>query len=1589
MTRYSSPKTHFLQFLLSLGIWLLFLTFFQSPGIAQTVVLPRAGYPYCQPFTGNAGGDPNNLPFTVAKGDEVIFGNPLGFNPRPIFLTGQALRLTTTEENLRGYVFVDLPFSSVYGIKTSFEYFVHSPGNENGLGDGLSFFLFDGTINAADFEIGGVGGSLGYAPHGSDNGNYNMGGLKGGYMGIGFDILGNFGNYQEKKYGGYHDQNQFNFSTQESDKKFYPDAVTIRGPVNVSDTQRRNGSPPMSFNPLPSPYFDSYQFVSGKITSYVVGFPYLLPERVSRGSGDLFANPAHSSLFLPAGEMFRLGSGLVPNDINCANRPIGYRKVFIDLRPTGNPAVPYSITVDMLVDNIPNPINILSNVPYPYPAPEDLKLGFSASTGSGAFSTFDIRNVTVEVSSIDEGLAPNPPELTREVCMNDQTEFEFEVDLPAENSFITCIQLFEVDPGPADNSGSSSDQFDCGLSGNCADKCLEANRELTIPGRGTLVAELGELTQGPGGNFETERKIAKLRFEPVAGFVGTFTAYYQVIDNYGLQSDGTLITITVNPEPQLIADGALFDPTCDGQNDGAIREIIVGDLVSGFTYTWLDDSNNPIPVGNQTFSSTPSGNYQEATFGLENINLGTYTLEITNPSVESACSLVISKTLDQESGTPVIIVDPITEICEETPITYTPQVSPIYTNNVSVPPIFLWYSDPDRANPIVTNSNQLIVNGNTITTGQITVGGPGDGALNIASLPEGTYTFYVEVDDTDFPTGGNFCLERNNLEMVELTVFPALQATISETPDLCGSGEGVLLVTFSGGQGTPTFSLFDDSDNQVSQNSTGEFTGLFPGDYSVEIETLSPTCFLSISGKVEGPDQPFALTEGSSQNASCNEDNGALIFSLSGGNLPYKSLTINGTPITIVGDTYTFTDLSPGPYTIIATDDRDCQEIVQLEVIADEPSAYGTTSDQICEGETATVSPLIITQSSSVPSYSWYSLNGGTYTQINDGSVDGAVTFNLDGDNNLSVSGLLPQTEPYVFYLEVTGDKVCPQGYIPTEILVFPVPPQLTAPIINNTSCNGGSDGSIQVQIDEGDLSDFEYALSGSNGVNISYSSNSGLFTGLPAGTYDLSMRGGGGCEVFLSGVTITEPPIFTLAFNSKIDATCAENNGELTFTIGGGTPDADGSYQITVNGADIAALGTDAIVGVANDYTISNLAPGNYLIEAEDNNGCIVSGNEVILETETPGFIVEDIEVCEGQQAVLTPEVLSIPNGRTPVFSWYYEDPQNSGQYLTIQNGDVVDGITYSFGSGERLDISGLQASGSPYTYYVSAIDAGICGLSPKPVTVTISDVPALRVSNPSTICDPNGTIDLSNYIEGFDPGIYDYIVESPSGEAMQISELSQVSVSGDYRVSSARKGTNCWNQPQRISVLIADTELIAHFQYEVILDPATVILNGEVQILEDVRFEDLTEGNTILWNWDFGDGSTSNDQNPTHQFQEKGTYTVNLSTIDDKGCQSEYQIVINVSNNFRVMVPNAFTPDGSKNQMFKPYFRGIASMEFYIFNTWGELIYESKSIEDAGWDGTLNGTPTPNGNYVYRLSLITRSGEKVDKSGVFVLIR
>ncbi len=83
---------------------------------------------------------------------------------------------------------------------------------------------------------------------------------------------------------------------------------------------------------------------------------------------------------------------------------------------------------------------------------------------------------------------------------------------------------------------------------------------------------------------------------------------------------------------------------------------------------------------------------------------------------------------------------------------------------------------------------------------------------------------------------------------------------------------------------------------------------------------------------------------------------------------------------------------------------------------------------------------------------------------------------------------------------------------------------------------------------------------------------------------------------------------------------------------------------------------------------------------------------------------------------------------------------------------------------------------------------------------------------------------------------------------------------------------------------------ECLAFYFYEV--DPQNQLL---------LHFEDLSEGDIDKWTWDFGDGTTSTEENPSHLYSTSGTYEVCLTVENtEEECESEFcsEVVVGLSD-------------------------------------------------------------------------------------------
>lgn len=60
-----------------------------------------------------------------------------------------------------------------------------------------------------------------------------------------------------------------------------------------------------------------------------------------------------------------------------------------------------------------------------------------------------------------------------------------------------------------------------------------------------------------------------------------------------------------------------------------------------------------------------------------------------------------------------------------------------------------------------------------------------------------------------------------------------------------------------------------------------------------------------------------------------------------------------------------------------------------------------------------------------------------------------------------------------------------------------------------------------------------------------------------------------------------------------------------------------------------------------------------------------------------------------------------------------------------------------------------------------------------------------------------------------------------------------------------------------------------------------------------EEIQFTDTSSGAPTTWAWDFGDGSSTSEQNPSHAFADEGSYSVALTVTNDSGSDSASAVI------------------------------------------------------------------------------------------------
>jgi gliding motility-associated-like protein len=391
-----------------------------------------------------------------------------------------------------------------------------------------------------------------------------------------------------------------------------------------------------------------------------------------------------------------------------------------------------------------------------------------------------------------------------------------------------------------------------------------------------------------------------------------------------------------------------------------------------------------------------------------------------------------------------------------------------------------------------------------------------------------------------------------------------------------------------------------------------------------------------------------------------------------------------------------------------------------------------------------------------------------------------------------------------------------------------------------------------------------------------------------------------------------------TLSIDPVADLCASDNSVSLSASPAGGTFSGNGVTGTSFNPTN-AGTGTHIVTYY---YT--------------DGDGCsnLISTNIEVLPPPTVDA-GNDITVCEGESVVLS-------GSGAGSYSW--DNNVINDESFVPPSGTTVYTLTGTNGVGSCSDTDELTVTTEPQP--TVSFDADVQnGCAPLTVQFTSSS----SASSQCTYTLSDGTqLNGCNAAYTFvNPGCYDVTltVENNIG-------CSSSSTMTDYICVDSSPEANFTSNPEEID-----------------------LISGAI------NFNNASDG-ADTYHWNFGDGTSSTDVNPAHEFdtdQEVDEFIVELIAYSDLGCSDTVKMILPFNEGLIYYVPNTFTPDEDNyNEVFKPIFTSGFDPQDYnlkVFNRWGEIIFESNDAE-YGWDGTYgvnNSKIVSDGIYVWKIEFKT----------------
>ncbi len=270
-----------------------------------------------------------------------------------------------------------------------------------------------------------------------------------------------------------------------------------------------------------------------------------------------------------------------------------------------------------------------------------------------------------------------------------------------------------------------------------------------------------------------------------------------------------------------------------------------------------------------------------------------------------------------------------------------------------------------------------------------------------------------------------------------------------------------------------------------------------------------------------------------------------------------------------------------------------------------------------------------------------------------------------------------------------------------------------------------------------------------------------------------------------------------------------------------------------------------------------------NVSLRAISDIGCVADTIKSVLISSKP---IADFKVagtmCPGSPITFTDTSLIVSG---TIVKWYW----NFG------NGNVIVATN---------NLAPPQSYASPGNYTVNLqVESNTgCKSVITTKTITINTLPIVGFNLPG-VCLPSGVAQFQN------------LSTSPDGSA-----LTFVWTFGDGGTSTQATPVHVYTAPGPYSVQLQATSAFGCVKDSTIVfsnifaQPKAVFTNapGEMCVSDSMQFTDAStaQNNTVAqWFWDFGDGTTSNLQNPKKKFAIGGTYIVKLYIKSASGCISD----------------------------------------------------------------------------------------------------